>query len=85
MGSVFAAQITWRMMIPFVLPFLDDTRVIIKKAKNNKYDFELTLPNGNRKTFMWAINAENEFGDRHGNVDARITEALQQFLGTLND
>jgi hypothetical protein len=62
----------------------DDTRVIIKKVKNNKYDFELTLSNGNRKTFMWSTNEVNELSDRHGNIDERITEAVQQFLGTLN-
>ncbi len=52
---------------------------------NNKYDFELKLPNGNRKTFIWSINDANEFGDRHGNTDGKIIEAVQQFLGTLND
>jgi hypothetical protein len=63
----------------------DDTHVIVKKVTNNKYDFELTLPNGNRKTFIWSANASNEFGDRNGNIDGRITEAVQQFLGDLND
>jgi hypothetical protein len=63
----------------------DDTHVIVKKVTNNKYDFELTLPNGNRKTFIWSENSSNEFGDRNGNIDGRITEAVQQFLGTLND
>ncbi len=62
----------------------DDTHVIVKKVMSNKYDFELTLPNGNRKTFIWFANALNEFGDRHGNIDGRITEAVQQFLGVLN-
>ncbi len=63
----------------------DDTRVIVKKVTNNKYDFELTLANGNRKTFRWANDDVNEFGDRNGNVDKRITEAVQQFRSTLND
>ena len=52
---------------------------------NNKYDFELTLPNGNRKTFISSVNALNEFGDRNGNIDGRIIEAVQQFLGALID
>jgi len=63
----------------------DDTRVIVKKVTKDKYDFELTLPNGNRKTFIWSGDASNEFGDRNGNIDGRITEAVQQFLGALND
>ena len=63
----------------------DDTRVIVKKVTNSKYDFELTLPNGNRKTFIWRGDASNEFGDRNGDIDGRITEAVQQFLGALND
>jgi hypothetical protein len=61
----------------------DDTHVLVKKVTNNKYDFELTLPNGNRKTFVWCNNTANEFGDRNGNIDVRITEAVQQFLNTL--
>ena len=70
---------------PIRFTLSDDTHVIVKKVTNNKYDFELTLPNGNRKTFMWYINDTNEFGDRNGNIDVRITEAVQQFLGALND
>ena len=63
----------------------DDTRVIVKKVTNNKYDFELTLINGNRKTFRWLDNDANEFGDRNGKVDKRISEAVQRFQRTLND
>ncbi len=63
----------------------DTTSVIVRKVTNNKYDFELKLPNGNRKTFIWSINDANEFSDRHGNTDGKIIEAVQQFLGTLND
>ena len=62
----------------------DDTRVIVKKVTNNKYDFELTLTNGNRKTFRWHDNDANEFGDRNGNIDERISEAVQRFQHTLN-
>ena len=50
----------------------DETRVIVKKVTNNKYDFELTLINGNRKTFRWSNSDANEFGDRNGNIDGRI-------------
>lgn len=63
----------------------DNTLVIVKKVTNNKYDFELTLTNGNRKTFRWCVNDANEFGDRNGNIDERISEAVQQFQNTLND
>lgn len=63
----------------------DNTLVIIKKVTNIKYDFELTFTNGSRKTFLWFVNIANEFKDRKGNIDKRITEAVQQFLITLND
>ena len=60
----------------------DDTHVVVKKVTNSKYDFELTLTNGNRKTFMWCDNDTNQFGDRNGDTDKRITEAVQQFQNT---
>jgi hypothetical protein len=63
----------------------DNTLVLIKKVTNLKYDFELTFPNGSRKTFLWFVNIANEFSDRKGNIDRRITEAVQQFRLTLND
>ncbi|MEP6465167.1 MAG: hypothetical protein ABJB05_02625 [Parafilimonas sp.] len=47
---------------------------------NNKFDFELIMPNGNRKTFLWFNNAINKLGDKKGNVDPVITEAVNQFL-----
>ena len=46
----------------------DDTRVIVKKVTDHKYDFELTLTNGNRKTFRWYDNDANEFADCNGNM-----------------
>lgn len=70
-------------IVRFILP--DHTLVAVKKALNNKYDFELTLPNGNRKTFIWSANDGNVFSDRNGKTDKRITEAIQQFSETLND
>ena len=63
----------------------DDRNVIVKKVTNNKYDFELMLINGNRKTFRWCNNDANEFSDRKGNIDGRISEAVKQFQHTLND
>jgi hypothetical protein len=65
----------------------DDTSVIVRKMTDNKYDFELRLTNGNRKTFMWSTDSDmsNGFGDRNGYTDGRITEAVLQFRNTLND
>ncbi len=57
----------------------DSTHVIVKKLLGNKYDFELLLPTGNRKTFLWFINAENKLDDRKGNIDPIILEAIEQF------
>ncbi len=64
---------------PIKFTLSDSTCVIVKKVLNNKYDFELIMPNGNRKTFLWFINAVNELRDRKGNIDPIITEALQKF------
>jgi hypothetical protein len=58
----------------------DNTLVIIKKVTNIKYDFELTFSNGSRKTFLWFVDITNEFSDRKGNIDKRITESIQHFL-----
>ena len=62
----------------------DDTRVIVKKVLNNKYDFELTLPNGNRKSFMWLTDGINEFGNRKEASDKLIDEAVAMFVATRN-
>jgi hypothetical protein len=62
----------------------DTTHVVVKKVLNNKYDFELTLPNGNRKTFIWLENNENEFIDRKGISDKLITEAVTMFVRMMN-
>ena len=58
----------------------DNTIVIVKKVLNNKFDFELILPNGNRKTFFWFKDAVNELSDKKGNIDPVITEAVQKFV-----
>lgn len=67
---------------PIRFTLSNDTQVIVKKATNNKYDFELRFPNGNRKSFMWSANGTNEFGDKHGDVDGIILEAIKQFVDT---
>jgi len=62
----------------------DATHVVVKKVLNNKYDFELTLPNGNRKTFIWLANDEQEYRDRKGISDGLIDEAVNVFAGIMN-
>lgn len=62
----------------------DTTHVVVKKILNNKYDFELTLPNGNRKTFIWLVNDENEYMDRKGVSDRLISEAVNVFASIMN-
>ncbi len=57
----------------------DDTLVIVKEVTNSKYDFELILCNGSRKTFMWTYGASEIFIDKKGNKDARILEAVNKF------
>ena len=68
---------------PIRFTLTDDTNVIVKKVTNNKYDFELTLSNGNRKTFIWTINIE-QFCDRTGSIDPLIAEAVNQFVIIMN-
>ncbi len=64
---------------PVRFTLLDGTTVTVKKVTNNKYDFQLKLPNGNRKTFIWETGNEDEFSDRKGSKDVLIAEALKQF------
>jgi len=62
----------------------DNTIVIVKEVTNNKYDFEMILPNGNRKTFLWGDNMLEDFQDKRGNIDKRITEAVSKFSDLKN-
>jgi hypothetical protein len=57
----------------------DNTVVVVKEVTNNKYDFEMILPNGNRKTFLWLSNTPGSYEDKKGNIDKRITEAIGKF------
>jgi hypothetical protein len=57
-----------------------NTRVIVKKVTNNKYDFELIFSNGSRKTFMWTLGDAMEFINHKGYVDKLATDALKKFV-----
>lgn len=57
----------------------NNTLVIVKKMTNDKYDFELILCNGNRKTFMWTYGASHSFKDKNGNTDDLLNEAVGKF------
>ena len=69
-------------IIRFILS--DDTRVAVKKVLNNKYDFELTFANGNRKTFILRSLADNDFIDGKGRRDSLINEAVKLFVSIMN-
>jgi hypothetical protein len=58
----------------------DNTDVVVKKVTNNKYDFELTLPNGNRKTFIWLGDGMYDFSNRRGSKDGIAEEAINRFI-----
>jgi hypothetical protein len=62
----------------------DHTEVEVRKVLNNKYDFELRLPNGSRKTFVWSMDCVTDFCDRKGRKDGLITEAINLFIEILS-
>lgn len=65
---------------PIRFTLLDGTIVTVKKVADKKYDFQLQLPNGNRKTFIWLAEDAGEFNDRKGVKDIMVTGAIGQFL-----
>ena len=60
-----------------------NTRVIVKKVTNNKYDFELIFSNGSRRTFIWIYGTTVEFKNRKGNRDLLMIEAVDRFYCTI--
>lgn len=58
----------------------DNTHVVVKKVTNNKYDFELKLPNGNRKTFVWLGDGLSNFSNKKGNTDGVVEEAINKLI-----
>ena len=65
---------------PVRFTLTDNTRVIVKKVTNNRYDFELIFSNGSRKTFMWTLGASMEFINHKGNVDKLVNGILKKFV-----
>jgi len=63
----------------------DRTLVIVKKVMNNKYDFQLKLYNGRRKTFVWSIDSVIDISDRKGLKDKIIMEAIKLFKEILEN
>jgi len=57
----------------------DNTIVIVKKVADNKYDFELILASGSRKTFLWTYGTSIDFKDKKGHTDKLIAEAVNKF------
>ena len=62
----------------------NDTKVTVKKVLNNKYDFELTLPNGNRKTFIW-FRKGSDLNNLTGVKDKLVAESVTKFASLIND
>ncbi|MEP6683830.1 MAG: hypothetical protein ABJA35_11245 [Parafilimonas sp.] len=69
---------------PIRFTLSDETNVIIKMVADNKYDFELVLPNGNHKTFLWSLGNDIGFEDRNGNLDPLVQEAVKRFILMIN-
>lgn len=56
------------------------TEVTVKEVTNTKYDFELLMVNGTRKTFLWTTDTPVSFDNRKGKIDAVATEAVNKFI-----
>ena len=63
----------------------NDIKIIVKKVANNKYDFELILPNGSRKTFVWDINMPLDYADKKGNPDVLVIQTIKKFQSIINN
>ena len=63
----------------------DDTRVAVKKVLENKYDFELTFTNGNRKTFILHSLVDTDFIDGKGRRNSLVDEAVKQFVSIMSE
>lgn len=70
---------------PVCFTLNNDIKIIVKKVANDKYDFELLLPNGSRKTFVWDINMPLDYADKKGNPDILVIEAIKEFQCIIND
>ncbi|MBV9963027.1 MAG: hypothetical protein JO072_12335 [Parafilimonas sp.] len=68
---------------PIRFTLSNGAEVTVKEIANNKYDFELKLPNGNRKTFVWSTDSAAEFTNGSGKKDGLVAEAIQQFTNML--
>lgn len=56
------------------------TEVTVKEVTDTKYDFELLMVNGTRKTFLWTKDTPASFDNRKGKADAVATEAVNKFI-----
>ena len=69
---------------PLRFTLKDGTEVCVKKVTDFKYDFELKLINGNRKTFVWCYNMPQLVENNKGNVDKLASEAITKFNSVAN-
>lgn len=63
----------------------DNTHVIVKATNNSKYDFELRLVNGNRKTFVWSLGMPEVFKYTKGKIDKLATEAVIKLKAVISN
>ena len=64
---------------PIHFTLSDNTIVIVKKVTSDKYDFELFLTGGSRKTFLWHNGDSGVYTDKKGNIDQLILESIKRF------
>ena len=58
----------------------DNTIVIVKKMMSDKYDFELFLNNGIRKTFAWNYGDTSLYTQENGKIDKLLQETIETFM-----
>ena len=68
---------------PTYFTLKDGTKTAVKRVAYNKYDFELKLSNGNRKTFVWNIDMPELFINGNNKTDNLVSEAITTFQNRL--
>ena len=63
----------------------NNTEVVVKKVTDDKYDFNLLLANGSRKTFVWSIDMPVYHTDKKGNLDVLVTQAIQTLQAIIKN
>jgi len=70
---------------PVRFTLFNNIEVVVKKVANDKYDFNLLLVNGSRKTFVWSVDMPVYHADKKGNPDVLVTQAIQTLQSIINN